>query len=134
MPEAKPFLESCIEGDVLMLTILRQQIEGEEVAAGLKEELQDAVARSGLHKVVLDLQHTRYVSSIAFWPLLNLKRQLADDPAKHGRLILCGLTGAVLEVFTTTKMISSSGSLNAPFELAPDRESAVAMLAPLPSP
>ena len=133
MADAKSYLEASLEQGVLVLTITRRQIEGEDHAAGLKEELLATVAQHGASKVVLDLKNTRYVSSIAFWPLLNLKRQLVADPAKPGRLILCGLTGAVLEVFTTTKMISSTGSLNAPFELAPDRQSAVAMLAPLPS-
>jgi anti-anti-sigma factor len=126
MESAKPYLEPSIERGVLVLTILRQQIEGEDLALGLKEELLATVAYHDMTKVVLDLKNTRYVSSIAFWPLLALRRQLAD---RGGRLIVCGLTGAVHEVFTTTKMVSSAGSLNAPFEMAPDRESAVALLA-----
>jgi anti-anti-sigma factor len=126
MPDAKPYLESSIENGVLVLTVLRQQIEGEDLALGLKEELLATVAQHGISKVVLDLKNTRYVSSIAFWPLLTLRRQLADQ---EGRLIICGLTGAVHDIFTTTRMVSSAGSLNAPFEMAPDRESAVALLA-----
>jgi anti-anti-sigma factor len=126
MQAAKPYLEASVEQGVLVLTIQRQQIEGEDIAAGLKDELLAAVAQYDLHKVVLDLKNTRYVSSIAFWPLLALRRQLAD---KGGRLIVCGLTGAVRDIFTSTKMVSSEGSLNAPFEMAPDREAAVALLA-----
>ncbi|MFO0879246.1 MAG: STAS domain-containing protein [Gemmataceae bacterium] len=119
------FLEAVIEGDVLVLTILRRQIEGEQSASGLKEEMLEAVAQSGLKLVVLDLRNTRYVSSIAFWPLLTLRKQLNE---RNGRLIICGLTGAVEEVFTSTKMVSSSGSTNAPFEMAKDRAAAVARL------
>jgi anti-anti-sigma factor len=126
MQSAKPYLEPSIERGVLVLTILRQQIEGEDLALGLKDELLATVAHHDLPKVVLDLKNTRYVSSIAFWPLLALRRQLGE---RGGRLIVCGLTGAVHEVFSTTKMVSSAGSLNAPFEMAPDRESAVALLA-----
>jgi anti-anti-sigma factor len=114
---------------VLVLTVLRRQIEGEDLAAGLKEELLATVASYGATRVVLDLSQTRYVSSIAFWPLLALRRQLADQ---DGRLLICGLTGAVHEVFTTTKMVSSAGALNTPFEMAPDREAAVALLADKP--
>jgi anti-anti-sigma factor len=124
-----PFLESTIENGVLVLTIVRQQIEGEDLAAGLKQELLEAVARSGLNRVVLDLRNTRYVSSVAFWPLLALRRQLNDQ---GGRLLLCGLTGAVHDIFTSTKMITGSGSLNAPFEVAPDRATAVARLCETP--
>jgi anti-anti-sigma factor len=128
MQAAMPYLEASVERGVLVLTILRQQIEGEDIALGLKEELLATVAHHDLNKVVLDLKNTRYVSSIAFWPLLALRRQLSDS---GGRLIVCGLTGAVHEIFTTTKMVSSAGALNAPFEMAPDREAAVAMLAEL---
>jgi anti-anti-sigma factor len=129
MPDDKPYLDCCMERGVLVLTVNRRQIEGEDLALGLKEELLSTVASFGATRVVLDLSQTRYVSSIAFWPLLTLRRQLADQ---DGRLIICGLTGAVYEVFTTTKMVSSAGALNTPFEMAPDREAAIALLADNP--
>src|SRR5262245_22000109 len=125
MPDDTPYLDSALDRGVLVLTVLRQQIEGEALASGLKEELLAAVARHGATRVVLDLKNTVYVSSIAFWPLLTLRRQLADQ---GGRLLVCGLSGAVYDVFTSTKMVSSSGSLNAPFEMAADRYAAVARL------
>lgn len=126
MQAVKPYLEVSVERGVLVLTLTQQQIEGEEAAMALKDELLAALAQQAIYKVVLDLKNTRYVSSIAFWPLLALKKQLAEH---GGRLLVCGLTGAVHEVFTTTKMVSSAGSLNAPFEMAPDREAAIALLA-----
>jgi anti-anti-sigma factor len=121
-----PYLQSSVEKGVLVLTLLRQQIEGEDLARGLKEEMLAVVSRAGANKVVLDLKNARYVSSIAFWPLLALRRQLAEQ---GGQLIICGLSGAVYEVFTMTKMVSSSGALKAPFEVAPDAATAVARLA-----
>jgi anti-anti-sigma factor len=126
MSDATPYLDVSTERGVLVLTVLRRQIEGEAHAAGLKEELLGAVARHKATRVVLDLKNTVYVSSIAFWPLLTLRRQLAEQ---GGRLLICGLSGAVYDVFTSTKMVSSSGALNAPFEMAPDRQAAVARLA-----
>lgn len=125
MGDPNAFLHSSLHGDILVLTILQPRIEGEDTAAALKEELLAAVKQHEASKVVLDLSHTRYVSSIVFWPLLNLRRQLSQQ---QGSLILCGLTGAVEEVFTSTKMVTSSGATNAPFEFAPDRESALARL------
>jgi anti-anti-sigma factor len=125
MPETPPFLDSALEDGVLVLTVTRRQIEGEDSAAGLKEALVEAVKQHGIYKVVLDLKNTRYVSSIAFWPLLRLRQVLAEQ---GGRLILCGLTGAVHEVFLSTRMVRASGSLDAPFEMAPDRDLAVARL------
>jgi anti-anti-sigma factor len=126
MSDATPYLDATTERGVLVLTVLRRQIEGETAAAGLKEELLGTVAHHKATKVVLDLRNTVYVSSVAFWPLLTLRKQLAE---RGGQLIICGLTGAVHDVFTTTKMVSSSGALNAPFEMAPDSQAAVARLA-----
>ena len=125
MPDLKPILESSREGDILILTVAARQIEGEETAQRLKAELTKIVEASGLFEVVLDLTATRYLSSIAFWPLLNLRKYLAT---RQGRLVLCGLTGAVEEVFMSTKMISSAGAADAPFEVAADREAAVAKM------
>jgi anti-anti-sigma factor len=125
MSDLKPILESSREGDILVLTVASRQIEGEETAQRLKEELTKIVEDSGLFEVVLDLAATRYLSSIAFWPLLTLRKYLV---ARKGRLVLCGLTGAVEEVFMSTKMISSAGSADAPFEVAANREAAVAKL------
>ena len=125
MPAEKPILESCLEDDILVLTVTTRQIEGEATAMQLKDEIAKVVEPSGLVKVVLDLKSTRYLSSIAFWPLLTLRKYLSQ---RQGRLVLCGLTGAVEEVFTSTKMISHTGSADAPFEVAVDREAAIAKL------
>jgi len=126
MSESTPFLEAVVEHGVLVLTVLRRQIEGEEIAAALKDELDEIIQHYQAKLVVLDLSRCRYVSSIAFWPLLSLRKRLAE---KGGRLLITGLTGIVLEVFTNTKMVSSGGNTAAPFETAPDRASAVARLA-----
>lgn len=125
MPDAKPILECSREEDILILTVTTRQIEGEDAAVRLKDELTKAVEESGLVRVVLDLKATRYLSSIAFWPLLTLRKYLAQ---RMGRLVLCGLSGAVEDVFMSTKMISSGGSTDAPFEVAADREAAVEKL------
>ncbi|MGL4551034.1 MAG: STAS domain-containing protein [Gemmataceae bacterium] len=125
MPDATAYLETAVEAGVLVLTVTRRQIEGEDVASGMKDEMDAAVTRHGTNRVVLDLSRCRYVSSIAFWPLLALRRKLGGQ---NGRLIICGLTGAVYDVFASTKMVSSSGAAGAPFEMAPDRQAAVARL------
>jgi anti-anti-sigma factor len=114
-----------VEQDVLVLTILQRRIQGEEVAQELREEMQAAVDQAGRNRVVIDLQHTEYLSSVAFWPLLSLRRRLLDA---GGRLIICGLTGDIQDVFATTKMISTGGAADAPFEVAADAPEAVARL------
>jgi anti-anti-sigma factor len=128
MPEPQgPILEHTLERGVLVVLINRSSIQGEEVADALRQELRDVVERTGAGRVVIDLSRARYVSSIAFWPLLSLRRRLQE---KGGRLLICGLSGPVADVFHTTKMVSSSGAADAPFEVAADRAEAVARLAP----
>ncbi len=121
----EPSLQSSVEDGVLVLTLLWSHIEGEEAAHVLGRDIQEALTRTGAKAVVVDMQHTRFVSSVAFWPLLNLRRQLQQ---KGGRLLICGLSGAVEDVFCTTKMVSTGGGVDAPFQMAPDRAAAVALL------
>jgi anti-anti-sigma factor len=120
---AGPLLQSSLEQGVLVLTIVQPRIQGEEAAQALREELHAAVERAGAKWVVIDLQHARYLSSVAFWPLLSLRRELLDA---GGRLIICGLSGDIEDVFMTTKMISTGGAVDAPFEVAPDVPAAIA--------
>ncbi|MGH7225042.1 MAG: hypothetical protein ACRELF_17605 [Gemmataceae bacterium] len=54
-----------------------------------------------------------------------MRRQLR---AIGGRMIICGLTDDVADVFATTKMISTNGSTDAPFEVAADVAAAIARL------
>ncbi len=126
MPQSVgPLLHSSVQQGVLVLTIAQPRIQGEEVAQALREELRAAVAQAGCHRVVVDLQHTRYLSSVAFWPLLKLRRELINS---GGRLVICGLSGDIEDVFTTTKMISTDGKGDAPFEVAADVAAAVGRL------
>jgi anti-anti-sigma factor len=118
-------LQSALQQGVLVLTVTQSRIQGEEVAQALRDELHAAVERAGVHRVVIDLRHARYLSSVAFWPLLSLRRQLLDA---GGRLIICGLCEDVEDVFTTTKMISTGGAVDAPFEVAPNAAEAVTRL------
>lgn len=120
-------LHSAVDQGVLVLTITQERIQGEEVAQRLRDEMGAAVDRTGVNRVVIDLQHTRYLSSVAFWPLLSLRRQLLDA---GGRLMICGLSEDVEDVFMTTKMISPGGAVDAPFEVAPNAAAAVAHLLP----
>jgi anti-anti-sigma factor len=121
-----PILDSCLERGVLVLTVKRSSIQGDEVADELRKELRSAADRTGSSRVVIDLSCARYVSSIAFWPLLSLRRWLQE---RGGRLLICGLSGAVADVFHTTKMVSAAGAADAPFEVATDRAEAITLLA-----
>jgi len=108
-----------------VLTITSTDLQDEKLADALAEELLDAVAQFGMHQIVLDMQRLRYISSVAFRPLLRLRSKLKEI---GGRMILCGLTPAVGDIFFTTKMLSPTGSFEAPFQMAADVAAAVAQL------
>ena len=108
-----------------MLTITDKQVEGEEVPEALREEIMAALEQTGVRSVVVNFANTQLISSAAFRPLLALRRKLLQD---GGRLVLCGLTKVVGDVFFTTRMVDATGSSSAPFELKDDVPSAVAYL------
>jgi anti-anti-sigma factor len=128
-------LRISTQGDVLVLTITEPQVEGDTVAQALQRELLAAVNAADARKVVVDFQNVRYISSVAFAPLLSLRRHMQGV---NGRFLVCGLTSMVGDIFYTTKMVNPNGTFTAPFEMQQDVSAAVAALsAPpeaLPSP
>jgi anti-anti-sigma factor len=115
------------DGDVLVLTLTEEQVEGDAVAQALQRELLAAATAAGSHKVIVDFQNVKYISSVAFSPLLALRRHLNGA---GGRLVVCGLNEMVGDIFYTTKMVSPSGTFAAPFEMQPDVSAAIAALNP----
>jgi anti-anti-sigma factor len=113
------------EDGVLVLTITEVRVEGEEVAEALRQEMLAAVDAADVRKLVVNFQHTRYISSAGFRPLLSLRRRLQET---NGRLIICGLNPVVGDVFYTTRMVSPDGSSVAVFEMEPTVSAAIARL------
>src|SRR5262249_46411803 len=109
--------------DVLVLTITKGHLRGDDLAEALREDLLREFERSGSAKVVVDCRFVESLTSVAFRPLLSLLRAVRG---KGGHLVLCGLRPLVSEVFHATRMISTSKSTTAPFEEAPDVAAAVA--------
>ena len=118
-------LTGQVDQDILVLTITNTAIQDEKSADALLEELLNAVSHFAVHKIVIDMQRLKYISSVAFRPLLKLRGRLKEI---DGRMILCGLTPVVGDIFYTTKMLSPSGSFEAPFRMAADVEAAVKRL------
>lgn len=119
------YVETSLQSGVLVLTLKTRQIEGEEIAADLRQEMTAAVDAAGVSKVVIDLQHIHYISSVALSPLLGLRKKLREA---NGQIIICNLSRSVGDVFYATKLVSSSGDFSAPFEMAPDVPTAVGRL------
>jgi anti-anti-sigma factor len=119
-------LRHHVERGVLVLTILEAELRTEGVVEAVRHELFDAVARHGTGKVVLDLQNVRYLASAGFLPLLNLHHKLQEEGS---RLVLCGLSPILSEVFRVTKLVRGAGAAAAPFESEADVTAAVERLA-----
>jgi anti-sigma B factor antagonist len=119
------YLTAKVERNVLVLTITATHLQGERVAAALLEELLKAASEFAAQKIVIDMQQIQYMSSVAFRPLLVLRGRLQRS---GGRMILCGLTPYIGDIFYTTKMLSPSGSLDAPFQMEVDAAAAIERL------
>lgn len=110
---------------VLVLRINETQVKGDSLADALRDELLAAYLQSNAHHVVVDFQKVTYMSSAGFRPLLSLVRQVRS---RQGRLVLCGLSPEVHEVFTVTRLIGTAGSAPATFDVEADVPAAVAWL------
>jgi anti-anti-sigma factor len=115
-------LTTRVEQTVLVMTLTDPQLQDEKLAAEILQEFLDALGQFASQRVVIDMQHIQYLSSVAFRPLLRLRAKLQEN---GGRMILCGLTPVVGDIFYTTKMLSPSGSFDAPFQMEPDVAAAV---------
>src|SRR5262249_20020391 len=118
-------LKTRLEQGILVLTITEKAVQGETLADGLRREMLAAADIHQARPIVVDFQQTEYNSSVALWPLLTLLRKIKDG---GGRMILCGLSPLVGDIFYTTKLVSPDGSFAAPFGMETDVAAAVARL------
>jgi anti-anti-sigma factor len=123
--EQPQHLKAEIAGDVLVLTILDQHVEGDAIAEELRERLLQALAQTSCRHAVIDLQQVQYISSVAFRPLLSLRRSLLE---RNGRLVLCGLNPVVGDVFFTTRMVDPAGQPAPIFDMQPGVQEAIRFL------
>jgi anti-anti-sigma factor len=130
MEQSHHHLKSEQFGNVLVLTILERQVEGDTIAEELRSTMLQALGASECRHAVIDLQHIQYISSAAFRPLLALRRSLRE---RGGRLVLCGLNPVVGDIFFTTRMVDpdATETTDQPtpiFELQPSVPEAIALL------
>ena len=114
-----------IKCPVVVLTLTEGQILGDELADELRDQLLAITVQAQAQSAVLDFTKVKFLSSSGFRPLLSLHRILRQQ---GGRLMLCGLSPEVYEIFEVTRLISTKGTTRAPFEVYPDVPSAIAGL------
>src|SRR5687767_459561 len=95
-------LDCQLKSGVLIVSIAAARIQEMPLAENIQQELFRAVEELGSTRVVVDMRTVRELSSMAFRPLLALRRHLRDH---GGQLVLCGLTPPVTEIFRVAKLI-----------------------------
>ena len=81
------------EGNYVLVTLLGRL---DELAAGEVERAFTGMIDAGVDRVLLDLSGVEYISSSGLRVLLMLLRAVKQ---REGRLVLCGLSPFVAEVF-----------------------------------
>jgi anti-anti-sigma factor len=118
-------VKTRVEDGILVLTITLTNLEGDRVVTDLRKDMLAAADFHQAHEVVIDFRQTQFISSAAFWPLLSLHKHVKEA---GGRMVLCGLSPLVGDLFYTTKLASPDGSFAAPFALETDVAAAIAHL------
>ena len=116
---------SHIKCPAIVVTLSDEQILGDELADRLRDELLAVAVQAQVQSAILDFQHVKFLSSSGFRPLLSLHRILRQQ---GGKLLLCGLSPDVHEIFEVTRLIDVKGTGRAPFEVHADVPAAVASL------
>jgi anti-anti-sigma factor len=114
------------EKGVLVLTLTEANLQGDKLAKALRQELLSVIAGNPSHKVVLDFQRVKSLSSEIFRPLVTLRHKLEET---KGKLVICGLSPDVTRAFSATRLMSSVRSATSTFQVQPDVPAAVANLA-----
>lgn len=114
-PKPKPKMQTIVQGDVAIVTILESRILDETNIAEIGRELMDLVTKQYMIKMVIDLGEVKYLSSAVLRQIIALYKAIK---AEKGDLKLCRIDPSVREVFKITQ-------LDKMIEIKDDLESAV---------
>jgi len=101
------------QSGVLVLSVNIERLSSYELAEAMGRELLEAVSGKSAPKVVVDLSKLGYLSSVGYGPLITLRSRVRES---GGRLILCGLSGVVKEMFEATRLLINPSSPKSLFE------------------
>jgi anti-sigma B factor antagonist len=87
-------------GDVTVVHFTDARMLDEETVQSVAEELFSLVDEN-YKKLLLNFSNVEYMSSAALGQLINLHKRLVAD---HGRLVLCGMSPQIYEIFEITKL------------------------------
>jgi anti-sigma B factor antagonist len=86
---------------VTVATLQVSKIVSDEDIHEFGEQLDTLAKTDGPRTVVIDFGQVQYLSSATLSRLISLKRRLGSA---HGRLVLCGISPDLLEIFRITRL------------------------------
>ena len=112
-PQRRRRLEVEDIGDIAVVNFLDKKILDEQNIQAIGEDLFRLVDELGRKKILLNFGNVEFLSSAALGKLITLNRKLQGV---RGRLVLCGITKEIREVFEITR-------LDKLFTIHPDEQS-----------
>jgi anti-sigma B factor antagonist len=97
----KPKLQTAVQGDVAVVTILESRILDEGNINEIGRALMDLVTKQYMIKMVIDMGEVKYLSSAVLRQLIALYKAIT---AEKGDLKICRVCKDVREVFTITQL------------------------------
>jgi anti-sigma B factor antagonist len=88
-------------GDIAVVNFIDKKILDEQNIQMIGDDLFRLVDELGRRKILLNFSNVEFLSSAALGKLITLNRKVQ---AVKGKLVLCGLTNDILEVFAITKL------------------------------
>jgi anti-sigma B factor antagonist len=88
-------------GDVTVVRFIDKKILDEQNIQMIGDDLFKLVDELSRKKLLLDFSTVEFLSSAALGKLIRLHQRLA---AVKGKLILCGISTTIMEIFTLTKL------------------------------
>jgi len=94
-------LEVQDSGDVTVVNFVDKKILDEQNIQAIGDDLFRLVDELGRRKILLNFRNVEFLSSAALGKLITLNRKVQ---AVRGKLILCGISAEIKEVFQITKL------------------------------
>src|SRR5215468_6141366 len=88
-------------GDITVVNFVDKKILDEQNIQIIGEQLFSLVDEQGRRKVLLNFGNVEFLSSAALGKLITLNRKVQ---AVKGKLVLCGISQSIREVFEITKL------------------------------
>ena len=118
MADNVPNINTTIEGDVIVATMLDKKILDEISISRISDKLNELANSQDTPHLVLDFENVANMSSSALGMIITLHKRVRD---RGGKLQLCNIQPAIYEIFVITR-------LNEIFSVSASRSEAIASM------